>query len=207
MKVPFRPEEEELEDEEEQITTKENDGISLTEKMQLWNTAKPDAEKPDGTIFDQLDIAEVDEDDDYVITHFAEAWAFLTNGHAYRWLLGRVRTELLLTERDGTSAETIRREILRGLAYIPKGHGYGQAVSKAKFVICWSLSEFLKEQYPEELDPQLGSLITIVGSGDDVQALTCSQYMSQVWPVTGLETLDALQEAFKKESGQIYEGK
>jgi hypothetical protein len=66
----------------------------------------------------------------------------------------------------------------------------------------WSLPGFLKEQYPEERNPQLGSLITIMGSGDGVQALTCSQYMSQVWLVTGLETLSALQGALAKGHGK-----
>jgi hypothetical protein len=49
--------------------------------MDLWATAKSDAVKRNDTTLEILD--EDDEDEDYVITHFADAWAFLTNSHAY----------------------------------------------------------------------------------------------------------------------------
>jgi hypothetical protein len=191
----------------EESSAGQQDGLSVSEKMELWNTEKPDEIQQDVTTLGDFDIPDGEDDEDYVITHFTEAWVFLTNSHAYQWLLGRVRTELLLTRRDGTSAEAIRREILKGLASLRKRHGYGQTPSKAKFEMSWSLPGFLKEQYPEKRNPQLGSLITIVGSGDDVQALTCSRYMSQVWPVTGLETLSALQGALDKGPGNLYKGK
>jgi len=226
-----------LEDEDAEIAPQEQEGITLAEKMDLWKTEKPVddgeeniSEEPDGYIvagnmhhsetetpalgreddyiaLDENDEAEEDEDEDYAITHFPEAWQFLTSSHAYYWLLARVRTELLLTKRIGTSADNIRREILKGLTSRSRKNGYGQTMIKVTFQISWSLPQFLKQQYPEEDFVKLGSLITLVSSEDDVQALTCAQYMSQVWPVTGSDTLAALQGALDKGPGQPFKGR
>jgi hypothetical protein len=204
MKISSGAYEEEFEDEGEENTLKEQEGLSLAEKMQLWDTQKPETARLEGNNLDQPDANDDDENEDYAITHFPDAWRFLTNGHAYQWLLGKVRTEMLLTKRDGTLAENIRREILKGLAFGKKEHGYGQGFCKAKFEIPWNLPAFLREQYPYEQHVQLGSLITIVGSGVDAQALTCAENMRQVWPITGLETLSALQEAITKGPGKSY---
>ncbi len=37
--------------------------------------------------------------------------------------------------------------------------------------------------------------LTIVGTGINAQALTCAEYMNQVWPATGIEILNTMQEA------------
>jgi len=189
----------------------EQDEISPAEKIHLWNLEKPDIERQDDDLtLDERNTAfiqdEEEQEDDYVITNFPDAWEFLTGSHAYEWLLARMRTEMLLTKTDGTQAENIKREILEGLASVSKKLNYGQAVNKARFDISWDLPGFLKAKYPDEHELQLGSLITIVGTGDNVQALTCAQYINQVWPVTGLETLFALQGAFNKGVGQKYKG-
>ena len=232
---------EKVEDEEEETASHKQDGITLAEKMQLWDTTnpvaddgqtsaprkeegnpvvgdirlwsheKPDTEPQDDCIVpEENDIVSDDGDAaDFAVTHFPEAWQFLTTNHAYYWLLSRVRSEMLLSKREGTASECIRKEILRGLASREKRSGYGQPLIKAKFRIPWSLPRFLETQYPQERNPRLGSLITLVASGDDVQALSCAQYMSQVWPVTGSETLNAVQGALDKRSWwprQAYKG-
>lgn len=144
-------------------------------------------------------------DEDYTMTHFPDAWEFLVNSHAYQWLIGRIQTEMLVTQRAGTAAESIRTEIVKGSASLGRSHGDRQGTRKVRFDISWELPGFLREQYPEESELDLGSLITIVGIGNVVQALTCAQYMRQVWPVTDLETLKALQEALDKGKGQMYQ--
>ena len=194
------------EDADKETMSKKQDEISLAEKMHLlWNSGKPDLEKDDAHVnLHQIDAVDDDDaGDGYAITHYPEAWQFLTGSHAYYWLLARVRTEMLLTKRDRAS-EAIKREIMRGLASRPKG--YAKAVTKAKFYVYWSLRTFLKEKYPDEQSVRLGSLITMIASGDDVQALTCAQYMGQVWPVTGPETLSAVQGALDTGPGQAYKG-
>jgi hypothetical protein len=205
------PHEEELEDQEEERRTKEQDGISPAEKVDLWNLEKPDVDRQDDnfTLGERNKAViqdEEEQEDDYAITHFPDAWAFLTGSRAYEWLLARMKTEMLLTKTDGTQAENIKRDILKGLASVSKKVNYGQVVNEARFDISWDLPGFLKIKYPDKHEVQLGSLITIVGIGYNVQALTCAQYINQVWPVTGVETLSALQEALDKGAGQNYKG-
>jgi hypothetical protein len=204
IKISSGTTQEEIEDEDEGVKLKEHRGLSVEEKVQRWDIQKPEVARHEDANLDQADAADDDEYEDYAISHYPDAWKFLTSGHAYKWLLGRVRTEMLLTKRDGTLAENIRREILKGLASGKKENGYGQGIYRAKFKIPWTPQAFLKQQYPDEHNLQLGYIITIVGSGVDAQALTCAGYLSQVWPATGLDTLSALQEAVTNGAGKRY---
>jgi hypothetical protein len=199
---------EKLEDEEEEIVSTKDPELSSAEKVDLWKIEKPDVirQENEPLPFDETDPAAHEDQEDYVITHYPEAWTFLTNSNAYEWLLARMKAEILLTKIDGTLVDSIKKEILKGLASISKRFGYHQGASQARFEISWPLMRYIEEKYLDKHDLQLGSLITIVGSGGEVQALTCSQYMNQVWPVTGLETLLALQGALDKGAGQTYKG-
>jgi len=188
------------------------EGLSLAEKMHLlWvaprlevNSLHIENSAPD---FNAEKLEDENEDeseegnDDYAISHYPDAWKFLTNGEDYQWLLGRVKSEMLLTEREGTAAEYIRCEILKKLASSKVGPGYSHGISKARFEIRWNLLTFLKEHYPDEEHLELASIITIVGDGIDAQALTCGQYMQLVWPTSGVETLSVLQKAVEGGSG------
>jgi hypothetical protein len=168
------------------------------EKMHLlWDAPRPAVSSYNNEFSGhETDLEEIEEEnEDYAISQYPDAWKFLTDGEVYQWLLGRVRSEMLLTEREGTAAENIRCEILKRLASSKTGPGYNHGISKAKFEIPWNLLNFIKEHYPDEGQLELGSVITIVGDGIDAQALTCAQYMEQVWPTTGVETLSILQEA------------
>jgi hypothetical protein len=193
-------------DEEEQggSAFKKEEGLTLAEKMGLWNTSQ---QKLAGE--QSLERCEIEEDetDDYAIAHFPHAWKFLTESQAYKWLLGRMKSETLLTERKGTIAENIADEILSGLNSMKMDYSYTKGIRKAFFEISWPLSAFVKEHYPGEEQLQLGSIITITGSGIDAQALTCSEYMCQVWPTTGLETLAVVQEAMAKGPGKSHKCK
>jgi hypothetical protein len=217
MKLNSEQQEESLEDMEEEeggndergrqkdLTPQES--LSLAEKMHLlWDASRPAIPSYDNENYTHdSDLEKVEEEnEDYAISHCPDAWKFLTNGQDYQWLLGRVRSEMLLTEREGTAAENIRCEILKRLASSKTGPGYNHGISKAKFEIPWNLLTFLKEHYPDEEQLELGSIITIVGDGIDAQALTCAQYMKQVWPTTGVETLSILQEAVEKGPGSCF---
>jgi hypothetical protein len=191
---------------EEEVIAKKQDEMTAAEKIGRWHVDTPDDVTqigPDTT----LDQDDEENEEGYIIAHFPDAWIFLTRSHAYQWLLSRMRAEVLLTRIKGSRAETIKSEILEALASLPRTYEYGQAVKTCRFDIDWDLSGFLKEKYINEDGLQLGSLITIVGSGEDVQALTCAEYLTQVWPTTGLETLAALQGALNNGVGQIFNGK
>lgn len=167
--------------------------------MKLWGTSRPE----NSGLNEQLQVFADNEDEDeefeiehYGISHFPEAWKFLTEGHNFQWLIGLLRTEILLTKKDGTISESIRKTILKNTRT--------QGVSQARFEISWNLRKFLADKYPGEKDLKLGDLITIAGTGSDAQALTCAEYVRQVWPSTGFETLSALQNAVGRDSGYCH---
>jgi len=123
-----------------------------------------------------------------------------SESYAYKWLVPKLKCCILLTEFEGTRMMEIGNEISRDLKFANKDHGYNTEVCKGSFKILCDLPAFIKNEFPNETALQLGSIITITGSSVDAQALTCAEYMRQVWP-TGYETLNALQEAMNKWKG------
>jgi hypothetical protein len=165
--------------------------LTTGEKLDFWNTegsGSPDfpAEQPKDSI---LLMKEKEAPD---TTLFTETRAFLIESKAYQWLLGRIRTSLVLTTRRGTDVELIRNVIIDCLN---RHDSYG-TFHTATFLIFWSPLRFLREQnYQDGEDQAIGEVITVTGSAIDAQAMTCAQYMHQTWPLTGNETLRALQAA------------
>jgi hypothetical protein len=194
MESLFRLEDCDPEEESDEYRDK-TPGLSLEEKMQLLMWSRP---RSDGVGEDNSNLLEIeDADEDYAITHFPEAWKFLRESHAYKWLVGKMKSGILLTELEGTVMAHIGEEISKGLKAISRRYGYTQ-LCKGFFEISWNLPQFIQDEFPDKNDLQLGSIITITGSCVDAQALTCAEYMHQVWPTTGLDTLKALQETMSQ---------
>jgi hypothetical protein len=123
---------------------------------------------------------------------YAEALKFLMDSKQFKELLTKIQASLLLTARDGTMMDRIGREIRAQLSGLG-GKDVPEA-QKATFDIAWDPAEFLKQQeYQENPYSGLGNVIAIVGTAIDAQATTCAQYMQQTWPLTGIETLRAIE--------------
>ncbi|KAE8137306.1 hypothetical protein BDV38DRAFT_88339 [Aspergillus pseudotamarii] len=60
------------------------------------------------------------------------------------------------------------------------------------FHVEWKLPK--DQAYPTSPDYALGSFVTITGSASDAQALSCSEYLRQTWPTTGIKVLDLVQQ-------------
>lgn len=176
-------------------------GLSVEEKVQMWGTLKSSA----GSEYVLNTAADHEAEEEYTLTHYPEARTFLADSQACKWLLGKVNANLFLTEMHDTPADHIYHEIIEALHSTKHQRGYYQGVCQASFLMSWNIHAFIEEQYPKERDVHLGSIVTITGSGIDAQAMTCSAYMRQVWPTTGLETLQALQEAISNDPGERHE--
>ena len=66
---------------------------------------------------------------------------------------------------------------------------------KALLTMEWDLPEFMKSQYPDAEDANLGSVITLTGTVLHAQATTCLEYVKQTWPSQGCEVVMAFQSA------------
>jgi hypothetical protein len=152
-----------------------------------------------------LDAKDNSEDDneEYVISQFSEAWNFLIEGEAYQWLLGKIRAQLVLNE-TGTVMEAIRTTILRAFDPTRAGNAYHPRTYKATFEVAWCPATFIQDQFPEEPDIRLGAILVLTGSRLDAQATTCAQYMHQTWPTTGEEFLLALEHMVANELTELY---
>lgn len=141
-------------------------------------------------------------------TDSLEAWEFLAKSHAYAWLIGKIKAALVLTETQGSRMEHIADEIMKGLRAVTRGDGSDGGLWSGSFeMIAWNLPRFIQEEYTWETNLKLSLVITITGSSNEAQALSCAEYMQQVWPATGYDTLKALEEAIEKGEGNTHKCK
>ncbi|KAL2869911.1 5'-methylthioadenosine/S-adenosylhomocysteine nucleosidase [Aspergillus lucknowensis] len=102
---------------------------------------------------------------------------------AYRWLVGCARRILSL----GTVGENVMQHIaIRFPFQYPSSNVdllLSPTLDRADFVLDWNLQSFLREQgYAGDPVNIFDHVITLTGWLDNVQALTCVQYMRQTWP-------------------------
>jgi hypothetical protein len=154
-----------------------------------------------------------EEDDNWVIDESSEedepevdiiggedARNFMFASQAYERLIARIQAASggrLLTCPNGQVIEEIRDSILRILLPEPVvNQAAKQAVVSCSFQVSWQPLKFLKEQYSAGYRQAIADVITLTGSAiSDTQAITCREYVDQVWPRLGNEVLEALQAA------------
>ncbi|KAH6712444.1 hypothetical protein BKA61DRAFT_736846 [Leptodontidium sp. MPI-SDFR-AT-0119] len=187
-----------------QAGPKIQDGLTLEEKMSLWASdstgdTEQDPNDPNGNSTGSVDDdeegeneEEEEEEEDYGMTNFPDARKFLIDSDAYQWLIARLQSELVLTSRKGTTIEDIRCDIFKGLENQHNKQNY-RSTYEADFEMQWSPKDFVEEQFPQNRNQPLGAVIVLCGSEINAQALTCSEYMLQVWPKTGLGVLRAFE--------------
>lgn len=167
------------------------DGLTVAEKMKLWQLDPEPNPIPDVSPDSMVEISQ-EQQEGYSIAHFPDARKFLIESEAYQWLLARLQSELILTNRKGTTIDMIRTEVHGSLKdQIKTRDRYNRSVFNIVFELEWNPQEFLREQFSNFT--ALGEVIVISGSETNAQALSCSEYLRQVWPKTGLEVLKTLE--------------
>ncbi|KAK1777680.1 hypothetical protein QBC45DRAFT_183422 [Copromyces sp. CBS 386.78] len=111
----------------------------------------------------------------------------LVRSPAFKWLCASILKELTLQRGPFRSFSNTIQEALDSneLEWI------------IRFRFQWDLAGFLTHEYGDK-DQTLGEVITITGTPDNAQAVTCSTYLHQVWPCVGPEILCAIQDAFRR---------
>lgn len=115
---------------------------------------------------------------------------FLSDNLSFKWL-GR-RIETLVTTTAAKSFETITHELIRGLqestlaTYRPV----------LRVSVDWNLEEFISCNYASEVE--LASIICINSDGHDFEADTLGDYMARIWPMSGTDFLQILQEWWRQ---------
>jgi hypothetical protein len=180
---------------------KDETGFTLAEKMDLlWKN--PTFYNGTERDVDDSGINKQEGSEEFAISHFSDAWKFLTESRAYDWFVGKLKSIMQLTEAANSVAENIHHEILDYMNSMKGRYRSRTSFCRATIdILDWPLREFLANEYPDKEKVQIGSIITSTGCSVDAQALSCSEYMCQTWPTTGLETLQSLKEALGRESG------
>ncbi|KAI0425222.1 hypothetical protein F5Y09DRAFT_346918 [Xylaria sp. FL1042] len=117
----------------------------------------------------------------------------------YMWMLARLRRNLILSTGEYDILDHI-------MGAIQLKFPHTKNVSRKKcpeevqvtFTVNWDIIGFLYQQdYSIPHSEAIANSVTLTGSGTYAQALTCRQYMAQMWPLTGLQTLKLIQETLK----------
>lgn len=120
-------------------------------------------------------------DSEIELAELPSAWAFLTRGPEYSWLISRMRIccQMVTT---GKTYDRTRRKLIAAIG--KRNH--------VRLDLDWPLLSFLQEQYLSTDGVQLSSIICVVGTATTAIATTCGDYVAQVWPLVGKEVLRAL---------------
>jgi hypothetical protein len=59
------------------------------------------------------------------------------------------------------------------------------------------LQQFLEDEFGQNSNQPLGSIITLTGSAFHAQATTCAEYIHENWPVFGTQILAQLEATLK----------
>jgi hypothetical protein len=137
-------------------------------------------EQPDGLLSTMVTVLDTEE---YRQTAFGSV--------AYKWLVSSLEREIRLS-CVGESAPILTPQTLG----LPTDDQYAHNI---EFRVDWELGEFLKTQYGSLKNPKhsLARAIALTGSACDAQALPCSEYLNQTWPMSGPRVLAAVCETLQ----------
>ncbi|KAI1420318.1 hypothetical protein F5Y12DRAFT_719702 [Xylaria sp. FL1777] len=176
-----------------------------TEIMERWLASKDeskfekfDTEPPEDNT-ESSSQEECSDSPQLSIPELEEYRKILVEDPSYMWMLARLRRDLILS--------TVHYDILNQImGAIQSEFPQTRNVSRKKspeevqvtFTVDWDIIGFICQQgYDAPHSEALANSVTLTGTHTHAQALTCRQYMAQMWPLTGLQTLKLIQETLK----------
>jgi hypothetical protein len=178
------------------------ENMSLGDLMSTWlgNLQEEQELPPSNDPDDLMDDAPKDTPSDQAIEEdvttkelgFNSFRNFIFRSPAYEWLVTTLHQQFLITAATEDALENFATRILSSLAPIRELGGKSTR-DPYSVVFCadWEPLAFVIEQeYSDEPGYAIEQAITITGSITDAQALTCKDYMGQLWPQTGEPFLD-----------------
>jgi hypothetical protein len=115
---------------------------------------------------------------------------FLSSSPPYGWLLARLERDCVLLPSMSDTMARINRTISERLPLSQKiSKKQSPKACSMNFLLDWNPIHFLHEQVPG-LDPgkAINTIITLTGTTNDAQAVTCGEYLRQTWPTIGQHT-------------------
>lgn len=144
--------------------------------------------------------------DDYSEDQEASGHKILLESEAYQWLVSMIHRTVLLSGIDPNCMIGHREDVSRQLQSVTAQEAHNQRFHRlvtskrpppryiARFELPWNLLRDLREEYEGESPAEIvGQVVTLTGDGHSVQAATCRSYLEQVWPTTGSEFMDLVE--------------
>ncbi|KAI0903789.1 hypothetical protein F4823DRAFT_253636 [Ustulina deusta] len=118
---------------------------------------------------------------------------------SYMWMLTRLRRDLILSTAQNSILNQISSAIQSDFPQIRNVSRWKSPEEvHAIFILHWDVIGFLRQQdYDIPYSEAIANAVTLTGTHTHAQALTCRQYMAQMWPLTGVQTLKLIQETLK----------
>lgn len=175
-------------------------------RIQAWLsdvvTSRPDVPQPPSD--EQQDVV-VHDDGDGPAKPQPDFFTILLQQHyretvfssvAYQWLVSSLQRQVLLSlVGESGSMTAVRSKVFDEL-------DCATMAREITFRAPCTLREFLEERHDGAGKPgqALARAVTLTGTTSDAQALPCSEYVNQTWPVSGKHVLATISEAMDTES-------
>jgi len=192
-------------DEDDEAERRKMDKVPSDQWMQDWlnGTTNNAVSETDSATDSEVAYGNSQDDwpsevDEHLVLDDFEKYARLVMAHpAYDWLLSKLQNKLAFTEEARKAIDEIRREVLKDFPNTNSLRGSTQVSPfHARFLIDWPLRAFLEEQMiSDSWISSLSSIITLSGSINNAQALTCEEYLDQTWPTTGAHLMRVIEQS------------
>lgn len=156
------------------------------------------------TISSTRDYTECTEE---LISNQSKYGEFISKLPEYEWLLSDLRKEGILTpSKYSDPKRAIREHILSLLPPLSKiSRKKSTDARHVTFRIQWNHLDFAETQgYKGRPDYVIERAITLTGGAQDAQALSCKEYLSQVWPSSGEQMMELVKKIVSSTPGQQH---
>ena len=180
--------------------------------MDQWleSTDKPECRKEHCMMMaDEVNVSDLEDGGDLVIPALEKFCDLILNNPGYDWLVSRLQRETRLSMPQQNVMDEIKRHILDAMPATknlsrkspPQG-------CNVKFYVRWDPITFLEEQdYDDDDSKEIGKAVTITGTYTHAQALGCSDYLAQTWPLTGPHTLQLIEDFLMDPNNDSFEAR
>lgn len=204
--------------EHEDATSESGQGMSLDDKMSLWEdnfqpsralsydavelVSGVEEHEPLGVMLPNEPKDTREEDSSAELPELRAYRDFIFHSTAYEWLLESLRKEIALQNIHPNRMEEIRISLLEAMPPTKQLSRWSPPdMFSVTFDMNWEIIEFLDAQdYAVSGVQALGQALTLTGSVTDAQALPAAEYMRQTWPTTASPFLELLQSAISDKS-------
>ena len=176
--------------------------MSIEEKLKMAAWEKMENNPVDNWTYVDTPDDDVPDDDELEIADLNRYQKIITGSLAYHWLVSSINRESTMTTTGPNLASAIRHQIAQKLGRLRTISR--KAPIKVESVMFEVSVDFLgffeKQQYNVSAANALPMVVTLTGEGDNVQAVTCLEYLTQTWPQTGPSIMQFLQQLLEEKT-------